>query len=139
MIAAAGNEFSIKPTYPAAYVSAIAVTATDADDLLSRWANRGSWVDVSAPGVDIYSSLPDDKYARKSGTSMAAALVSAEAGLLSAIATDINGNGRINDEIRNAIENGTESLKAPELVKGRINVFMAVESLLLVQEKGKVQ
>jgi len=130
VVAAAGNDYGTKPTYPAAYANTIAVTATGADDLLPRWANHGDWVDVGAPGVDIYSSLPGDQYERRSGTSMAAALVSAEAGLLFAMAADANGNGRINDEVRTAIESGTEPLRAPTFTTRRINVFKALDSIL---------
>jgi hypothetical protein len=61
---------------------------------------------------------------------MAAALVSAEAGLLFAMAADANGNGRINDEVRTAIESGTEPLRAPTFTTRRINAFKALDSVL---------
>jgi len=126
IIAAAGNNFSSVPVYPAAYPNVIAVAATDRDDRLPRWSNRGDWVGLAAPGVDIYSTLPGDDYGYKSGTSQAAALVSGEAALLFAIVTDTNGNGNVNDEIRHAIEASCDEVGEDELTKGRINVLKAV-------------
>ncbi len=126
IIAAAGNNFSSTPAYPAAYPNVIAVAATDKDDRLPRWSNRGDWVSLAAPGVDIYSTLPGDDYGYRSGTSQAAALVSGEAALLFTIATDTNGDGNINDEIRHAIETSFDEVEKDELTKGRINALKAV-------------
>ena len=129
IIAAAGNNFSSAPVYPAAYPNVIAVAATDKDDRLPRWSNRGDWVGLAAPGVDIYSTLPGDDYGYKSGTSQAAALVSGEAALLFTIFTDTNGNGNVNDEIRHAIETSCDEVEKDELVTGRINVLKAVATM----------
>jgi thermitase len=84
---------------------------------------------VAAPGVDIYSTLPGNKYGSKSGTSMAAAHVSGLAGLLFAVRNDRNGNGFVNDEVRAAIENGCDGLNT-SAVKGRINALHAVSQAL---------
>lgn len=126
IIAAAGNNFSSTPAYPAAYPNVIAVAATDKDDRLPKWSNRGDWVSLAAPGVDIYSILPGDDYGYQSGTSQAAALVSGEAALLFTIAIDTNGDGNINDEIRHAIETSCDEVEKDELTKGRINALKAV-------------
>lgn len=126
IIAAAGNNFSSTPVYPAAYPNVIAVAATDKDDRLPKWSNRGDWVSLAAPGVDIYSILPGDDYGYQSGTSQAAALVSGEAALLFTIAIDTNGDGNINDEIRHAIETSCDEVEKDELTKGRINALKAV-------------
>jgi thermitase len=113
--------------YPAAYDNVISVGATDQNDRLARWSNRGEWVTVSAPGVDIYSTSPDDKYVQKSGTSFATALVSGEAALLYAIVIDRNDNGYINDEVRYIIQNSTDAIINAD-AKGRINVLKAVNA-----------
>lgn len=76
-VAAAGNAGpEAPPAYPAAYEGVIAVTATDAGNGLFGEANRGGYVDVAAPGVDILSPAPDGGYQTISGTSMASAHVS---------------------------------------------------------------
>jgi thermitase len=128
VVAAAGNLVGDKIVYPAYYSNCIAVAATDSNDCVASWSSQGDWVDVAAPGVDIYSTLPDNKYGNKSGTSMAAAHVSGLAGLLFALEKDRNNDGLVNDEVRAAIENGCDGLTGA--VKGRINAFHAVSSAL---------
>jgi subtilisin family serine protease len=55
------------------------------DSLAAGFSNYGrTRVDVFAPGVDIYSTVPDNGYERNSGTSMAAPVVSGVAALLMA-------------------------------------------------------
>ena len=87
------------------------MAATDKNDRLPQWSNHSGWVSVVAPGVDIYSTLPDDNYGCKSGTSLAAALVSGEAALLFAVTTDTNANGYVNDEVRRRIESGCDEVE----------------------------
>jgi subtilisin family serine protease len=76
-IAAAGNDgrnTDTRPSYPAAYnlPNVISVAAIDKDGLKASWSNYGaSSVDLGAPGVDIWSTLPTDSYGSYSGTSMA--------------------------------------------------------------------
>ncbi|MBN1644051.1 MAG: S8 family serine peptidase [Dehalococcoidales bacterium] len=127
LVAAAGNNAGLKPMYPAVYQNVIAVGATDVNDRIPRWFNRGQWVTVSAPGADIYSTLPGDEYAQKSGTSFATAIVSGEAALLFAVAVDENGDGFVNDEVRDAIVNNTDAVPGAGGT-GRINVLKAVET-----------
>jgi thermitase len=129
VVAAAGNLVGTKVVYPAYYSNCIAVAATDSDDHVASWSSQGDWVDLAAPGVDIYSTLPGNKYGYKSGTSMAAAHVSGLAGLLFTLENDRNGNGFVNDEVRAAIENGCDGLNIGT-VKGRINAFQAVNRAL---------
>jgi subtilisin family serine protease/subtilisin-like proprotein convertase family protein len=78
VVAAAGNDATnndSSPEYPASYSgdNAIAVAATDRNDRLAKFSNYGpNSVDIAAPGVSIYSTLPGGKYGTYSGTSMAA-------------------------------------------------------------------
>ncbi|MFE1244996.1 S8 family peptidase [Fictibacillus sp. NPDC058756] len=121
VVAAAGNENTSAPSYPAYYSGAIAVAATDRNDNRASFSNYGSWVDVAAPGVDIASTVRNGGYAYMSGTSMACPLVAGIAGLLAS-------QGRSAANIRAAIENtadyvpGTGSYYS----KGRVNAADAV-------------
>ncbi len=82
-VAAAGNNGpKAAPAFPAAYADVIAVTAIDEDDKLYTKANRGAYILVAAPGVDIVVPAPKRKYDIASGTSMAAAHVSGVIALL---------------------------------------------------------
>jgi thermitase len=106
IIAAAGNDGSSLPVYPACYDNCLAVTAVKDDNTLVPLANYGDWVDVGAPGFKIYTTLPGNKYGYKYGTSFAAACISGLAGRLFSIVEDTNSNGRLNDEVRRIIEAG---------------------------------
>ncbi|MGB9714640.1 MAG: S8 family serine peptidase [Candidatus Bathyarchaeales archaeon] len=72
IVAAAGNEASNTKIYPAAYSEVVAVTATDSNDAPAGFTSFGSWVEVAAPGVNIYSTFWDGShtYTYMSGTSM---------------------------------------------------------------------
>jgi len=83
VVAAAGNGGpGAPPVYPGAYRGVIAVTAVDEADRRYEHANRGSYVAVAAPGVDILAPVERGGYAYVSGTSFAAAYVSGIAALL---------------------------------------------------------
>lgn len=99
LVAAAGNEsaptadappmFSNKVNmYPAAYSYVIGVMAYDENNKFasfSNWdykPNANAEYEVVAPGVSVYSTLPNGRYASWNGTSMAAPMASAEAAIL---------------------------------------------------------
>ena len=67
---------------PGAYPGVIAVTATDSRDQLFPDSNRGIYIAVAAPGVDVFAPAPDGGYQLTTGTSVAAAEVSGIAALL---------------------------------------------------------
>lgn len=76
MVAAAGNQGPDAPAaYPAAHKATIAVTATDDQNALYQNANRGRYVTIAAPGVDIIAPAPGNAYEMSSGTSIATAHV----------------------------------------------------------------
>lgn len=77
-VAAAGNMGpTAKPSYPAAYPHVIAVTAVNRSGENYRSANRGKYIDVSAPGVDILTALPGAQQGYNTGTSFAVPFVTA--------------------------------------------------------------
>jgi subtilisin len=101
LVAAGGNSFTGgQPVqYPAAYDSVIAVTATDAYDTPGYFAPADDKVELSAPGVDIYSSVAGGKYATISGTSQASPHVTGAAALFLRFNTrDLNNDGLVDCE-----------------------------------------
>ena len=77
LVAAAGNNDSSSPFYPAAYALVISVGATDISDSKSGFSNYGTTLDVMAPGSGIFSTISGNgsEYGSLSGTSMACPLV----------------------------------------------------------------
>lgn len=126
-VAAAGNRGSTTKQYPAGYSleNILSVAATDANDLLAGFSNRGaSWVDLGAPGVDILSTTPDDTYQWSSGTSMAAPHVAGAAGLLLALEPASSWRD-LRDRILTTVD-PLDSLSGLVATGGRLNAASAV-------------
>jgi subtilisin family serine protease len=120
MIAAAGNAGAkSSPLYPAANPNVIAVSATDAQDKLFPASNRGNYVALAAPGVDIFLPAPDQKYQMTSGTSFSAAYVSGLAALMLERDPALRA-----DEVRTMLINSAHDLGSP----GRDDQFGAGEA-----------
>ena len=82
VVAAAGNSGLNAPFYPASYAHVIAVAAADNLNAHPVFSNSGSWIDLAAPGVSIFSTLRNNTYGNLTGTSMASAFVSGLAAIL---------------------------------------------------------
>jgi hypothetical protein len=120
MVAASGNAGpKSPPLYPAANANVIAVSATDAQDRLFAASNRGGYIAISAPGVDIFLPAPDEKYQMTSGTSFSAAYISGLAALM------LERNPALKpDEVRAILMKTARDLGAP----GRDDLFGAGEA-----------
>lgn len=130
IVAAAGNNGNTRASYPAYYSNCIAVAATDKNDAKASFSNYGSWVDVAAPGVSIYSTMPNHtnsigptNYGSLSGTSMATPHVAGLAGLIWS-----TGYGTSNTSVRSRIESTADAIAGTGTYwqYGRINAYEAV-------------
>jgi subtilisin family serine protease len=127
VVVAAGNTGTQVPLYPSGDPNVLAVAATDASDSLAPFSAYGPFINVTAPGVDIYSSYYNDGYALWNGTSMAAPFVSGEAALLRAAHPD-DGAGDIAARVEGSAVpiDALNPTYAGELGAGRIDLLAAV-------------
>jgi subtilisin family serine protease len=133
VVHAAGNSNNTTQDYLATRADVIDVAATDKNDLKASFSSYGTWVDVSAPGLDIvsayhnYSDPTNDYFAVMSGTSMACPYV---AGLAALVKSQYPTYGWL--DIHNRIEATTDNIDAlnptyaGQLGTGRINACRAI-------------
>ncbi len=91
LVASVGNDGFNLPLYPAAYTGVIAVSAIDSLEEITDFSNFGNYIDVCAPGADLYSALAGAyDWGTWSGTSFAAPLVSGAVALVLSSALEIS-------------------------------------------------
>jgi len=127
LVAAAGNNGPGENTvnYPAKYNSVIAVGATDETDNVADWSSRGQELELTAPGVNIYSTYKGSTYGTLSGTSMACPHVTGTVTLI------LSKNPRLNPSgVRKILQNTAVDLGQSEYDStygyGRVNASAAV-------------
>jgi hypothetical protein len=131
-VAAAGNGGAkAAPLYPGADPNVIAVTATDADDKPFAQANRGGYIAVAAPGVDVLAAEPQGRYAFSSGTSIAAAHVSGLVALILEKRPDLDLEGVRKLLMESAVDLGPKG-RDPVFGAGRIDPTAALARALPV-------
>lgn len=133
-VAAAGNDSNDNdgesPAFPASFDSdnILSVVATDENDQLTDFSNFGKkTTDVAAPGNNIYSTVPGNKYRSLSGTSMACPHVAGAAALVWANHPTWN-----YQQVKAALMNTVDHLSSvadKTLTGGRINVAKALVSM----------
>ncbi len=132
-VAAAGNETQNSdtiPHYPSSYPeeNIISVAATDNSDYLSSFSNWGrELVDIAAPGSNIYSTVPNNKYASYSGTSMATPHVAGAAALLWSVNKEMTAI-EIKDRLLRSRDTRL-ALSRKILSSGRLNINNAIRGI----------
>ena len=130
LVAAAGNEYGLITSYPAAFESVIGVAATDSSDHVADFSNYGSWVELSAPGVSILSTLWDDDYDWWDGTSMSCPFVAGAAALVFSYDP-----GLTNEQARQIIVDNTDNIDSinpgyeGKIGSGRLNIYKALDAV----------
>jgi thermitase len=134
-VAAAANDGKSNDTrevYPAnaGFKNVISVAASNSEDQKPSWSNYGAaTVDLAAPGADIFSTLPDNKYGNLSGTSMATPLVAGMVALLKSQAGDQR--SALQAEDYKAILQATgDDVNIETACKCRVNMFHAVQHIV---------
>ncbi len=127
VVAAAGNNNSSLPHYPASYEGVISVAATNTVDGRASFSNYGPTLDVAAPGVSIVSTLYPDTYASWQGTSMASPMAAGVAALIKSVRKNFLPL-QLGEQLRMTCDNidGANPGFSGQLGGGRVNAFRAV-------------
>lgn len=128
VVSAAGNTNDGTVNYPAAYPHVISVASTSSNDTKAVGTTYGQWIDVCAPGVNIFSTIPGNGFALMSGTSMASPLVAGLAALMKTFNPLLSP-----DQIEDCIKYNTDNIDfmnpgyPGKLGTGRINAFKTMQ------------
>lgn len=127
MVAATGNSGARAPiSFPARYDVTIAVGATDQNDQIASFSQRGAELDVVAPGVGTVSTRNGGGTTTLSGTSMATPHVSGAAAALLSANPSLS-----NEDVRRILRESAVDLGSPgrdnTYGHGRIDVVAALE------------
>ncbi len=118
-----GDDNDATPDYPASYnlPNIVAVAATGDTDRLASFSNFGATsVDLAAPGVNILSTLPNNRYGRYSGTSMATPHVAGVAALIESQQPGPAGDAEIRSRLLRYVDEKA-SLQGKVATNGRLN------------------
>ncbi|KQC14400.1 MAG: hypothetical protein APR63_14385 [Desulfuromonas sp. SDB] len=127
-LAAAGNYNTSTTYYPAAGSNCVAVAATASNNQKASFSNYGTWIDISAPGVNMYSTVPYGSYQYMDGTSMSTPLT---AGLVTLIRCEFPGES--NAQIIQRLYNSADAMSSCYYYNqgwmgaGKINAYAALQ------------
>ncbi len=150
----AGNESARTKAYPAAFEESICIAALGKDSGKSSFTNYGNWVDLCAPGVDIYSTYPEELedpdytdtndigYEFMSGTSQAAPVTAGVAAvILSADLPELNGKTGAEKvaALRSLMEGNVKKSSSKDVGKGIPYLPQILEIVDAAAKPGKPQ
>lgn len=122
-----GDDNDATPNYPSGYAvpNVVAVAAADDTDRLASFSNFGAnSVDLAAPGVDILSTLPGNRYGRYSGTSMATPHVAGVAALIKSQQLGLD-DAQVKNQLLRYVD-PKPSLQGKVATDGRLNALRSV-------------
>lgn len=132
IVAASGNDGKQDLYYPGALPGVIAVGAVDPADHIASFSTYGAHVSFVAPGTNIVSAYPGNKYSMSSGTSQASPYVAGAIALLKSIA--LKAGRKLTDNqvkyiLKHTSDRTTERMKELKSGYGRINLLDAIKLL----------
>jgi len=122
IFASAMNNSTSAPYYPAACEYVLAVSATEPTDTLAGFSNYGSWISLSAPGDNIFTTIEGGGYEYWYGTSFSSPIAAATAALALGINPSLTAQGLVT-----LLEENSDQVGGPGFSQyfgwGRINAY----------------
>ncbi len=128
VVVASGNdhESGNATSYPAAYDNVVGVGATGPSNTITGFSNTGPYVDIAAPGVGLWTTLPNGEYGPPNGTSFSSPYVAGAAALIFTLRPDLPAQ-----DVTCILEAGADDEGAPgrddEYGWGRLNVLKSLQ------------
>lgn len=133
VIAAAGNTPDLLNFYPASFDNVLSVGATDIHDNLASWATYSNFIDIVAPGNNVYSTKNNGGYEKTTGTSFSAPIVAGAAALVRSHFPELSAQ-QVMEQLRvtsDDIYNVGSNMNFYGLMgRGRLNVQRALSDIL---------
>ena len=123
VVAAAGNNDTTAPEYPADYPGVVSVAASDQGDNRASYSDFGSWVQLAAPGCAVAQNV-DTTFAIWCGTSIAAPIVSGIAGLALSDAPSAGAS-----QVESALYAKADAVPGGYVAHGRVDALGALQAL----------
>ena len=137
-VAAAGNDNTNQPFYPAAFTGfVVSVAGTDQNDARYTSSNYGDWVELSAPALSIISTLPGGSYGTLTGTSMASAFVTGAIALVWSHFQTLSAE-QVRQRLQETAVDLGEPGRDPFFGYGRVDIFSALNTQLSAPVGGIV-
>ena len=131
VFAAAGNNSSSTPMYPAYCNNVVAVAATDSNNALASFSNYGSWIDLSAPGLNILTTTGTSGYGYWYGTSFASPIAAGVGALVLAAKPSLSAQGLVSILEQNTDNIGSSSIFGYGLVDAGKAVAAALATVVV--------
>lgn len=132
VVASAGNDGNSSYLYPASYNNVISVGATDQYNNKTSFSNYNDKVSLTAPGLDILTTIPNGEYGFASGTSFSAPIVSATAAIMKSVRPDLTPQTIKTQLQNNAVDLGTLG-KDNYFGYGKVDAYKVINSALSPQ------
>jgi len=130
VVSAAGNSGVFEDFYPASFDHVLSVAQTDTNDKIRSATTSSYFVDLTAPGQNVYTTRSGDTYANSSGSSMATPQVAGAAALLRAHYPEMNAL-QVMEKLRISSDDiyaiGLNNQHQEKLGRGRLNMGKALK------------
>ncbi|WP_017731763.1 S8 family serine peptidase [Nafulsella turpanensis] len=125
IVAAAGNDAKELNFYPASYENVLSVSSSDYTDAKAAYATWSRFVDLLAPGKDVFSTTNGGGYGNGTGTSFASPQVAGAAALVRSYFPELNAL-QVMERLRVSSDSVDDSAFPEKIGKGRLNMEKAL-------------